>query len=553
MKEIINRLLENRFYALEILTATFFIAFLNLGSPIFVINVLNRYVSYGFDGTLFTLTAGMLIVIALQHGFRIARVKLLKEITKKPDLESSSSFLSKLIQTRAGALERLHSAQIREMTRGIQTVQAAYDPTNVISILDAPFSLLYLVAVFFLSPVLFIVTLFGLLFMMASGFYTVHKTKHTSDELQNASLAHRSLVSSAISGSDTVRAFNGKRFLSLIWSKQVVFITDLRLKLSEGKEKSQAITLTTNTLMSVVLYAIGSYFVVKGELTIGALIGANILASRSYMNIVKLVQTRYLMNQASTIDSGLKKFMDLPVESPKGIALKNYKGNIAFTDLCFNYAGSSGPLFESLTLNLKPGEILSVTGKNGAGKTTLARLVAGLLLPVRGEISAGGINLNQLALPWWRQQLIYLPQEPTFINASIRENLTLIRPGIEDEQLNNILEVADLRAFLDRTANGMDTVLAEGGKNLSLGIRKRLALARALTSGGRIILFDEPMEGLDKNGTQAVLKILKNLSLQGITVITFSHDRPIIKGKGYILNLDRKPVPKLTQIKETNN
>ncbi|MBU0994466.1 MAG: ATP-binding cassette domain-containing protein [Proteobacteria bacterium] len=542
MKELFNRLFHQPAIAVLTFVATFFIAVLNLGSPIFVINVLNRYVNYGFDGTLVTLTFGMMIVIFLQYGFRIARVRMIGSLSMAPDAEIHAGFLDSLTRTKAGVIDHMHSARIREMAKNLNTVQAAHEPSNLTAIMDAPFSLLYIAAVLFLSPLLAFVALLGIIAMAVSGFLSIYQTKKTQDAIANLSMAHQSIVSSVIQGSDTVRVFNGRAFLENIFSNQIRKLTWLRFRLAGSKEQSQSFTLSANSLMSVILYAVGSFLVVRGEITVGALIGANILASRSYMSIVRLVQTGYLLSMAGNILKELSAFSNLPAENEKGTAIHDYKGKLEFRDISFTYQGSTGPLFESLNLTIEPGTILIITGKNGTGKTTLARLLTGLLSPTRGEILVGGINLTQIALPWWRKQVVYFPQEPVFLNASIRDNLKLINTDISEEELNLVIRAADLRPFLDRTPGGLDTVLAEGGRYLPLGIRRRIALARALVSEGHVVVFDEPTEGLDTDGIKAVYSILNNMSKSGKTIIVMSHDPNIVKAGGYILDLNIKPV-----------
>ena len=545
MKELFKRLLSRPFIAGETLMATLFIAILNLGSPIFVINVLNRYVNYGFDGTLFTLTTGMLIVIALQYGFRIARIRLIGTLTLTPDSDIHHRFIESLTRTRTHIIDTIQQTKLREMAGSLNTAQAAYDPAGLTAVLDAPFSFLYLAAVYILSPTLALVVFAGILVMVMSGMLSIYQTRHTQNEINQLSMTHQHLVSSAIQGNDTVRAFNGTRLLTPLFSRQIHALSHLRFTLSGKKERSQSVILAANLLMSVFLYAIGAYLVVRGELTVGALIGANILGSRACMNIVRLVQTSYLLIKAETTLKELQNFSTLPRENKSGTALSHYSGRLEFKDVSFSYPGSSGPLFESLNLSLAPGAILVVTGKNGTGKTTLARLVTGLLPPSRGEIQVDDIHLTQIALPWWRQQLVYVPQEPVFFNVSIRDNITLLGQDIDDKRLNQVLHAADLKSFIDQSPAGVDTVLTEGGRRLPLGIRKRIAIARALVSQGRIIVFDDPTEGLDMDGIKAVYALLNRLSQQGGTIIVMSYDPNIIRAGTIVLNLDKKPVPEL--------
>jgi len=204
-------------------------------------------------------------------------------------------------------------------------------------------------------------------------------------------------------------------------------------------------------------------------------------------------------------------------------------------------------LFESLSVTLAPGALFVVTGANGAGKTTLARLIVGLIRPSRGQILVDGVDLAQVAPEWWRRQLVYLPQEPSFINGTVRENIMAFNPDLDEQGLNTVIRDAGLEKFFATSHQGFDMKLQAGGRDLPVGIRRRLGLARALAVGGNLVVLDEPTEGLDAEGAQQIGRVMNALNKRGCTIIALSHDANIIKGAPNILDLNSKPVPKLIQ------
>ncbi len=216
-----------------------------------------------------------------------------------------------------------------------------------------------------------------------------------------------------------------------------------------------------------------------------------------------------------------------------------------FQDLAFVYPGQRAPLFESMSLKLEPGAFLIVAGSNGTGKTTLARLIVGLLEPGRGKILVDGVDLSQIVPEWWRKQIIYLPQEPGFLNATIRENLMAGNPDLDEGTLNELVRTAGLKSFIDESPDGFNTALTNNGANLSLGVRRRLALARALATDGMLVVIDDLTEGLDTEGSQMVVNAMNKLSERGRTVIVFTHDPKIFAAAPRYVDLNSKPVPKL--------
>jgi ATP-binding cassette subfamily C protein LapB len=308
----------------------------------------------------------------------------------------------------------------------------------------------------------------------------------------------------------------------------------------------QSLTQSATALMSVAVIAVGAILVVEGKLDVGAMIGANILAVRALQPVSRFSQLGESFAKARRSLALLAEFSRIPLEPSSGSAKSDYRGAVELRDVAFIYPGSNTPLFESLSIKLPPGAILVVNGSNGTGKTTLARLLIGLLDPSRGHVLADGLDLRQVTPEWWRRQVIYLPQEPSFLNATIEQNIRVANPDIDNAGLNRVIDLAGLRRFLDESEKGFETPISQDGRQLSLGIRRRLALARALSTAGRLAVLDEPTEGLDKEGCAAVYGVLNELARRGHTIVVISHDPNILKGAHAVVDLTEKPVPKVT-------
>ena len=397
MKELIRRLFHRPWLAAEILAATFLTTLLTLAQPLYVIQLLNRYVSYGFHGTLITLTLGMLIAILLQFCFRIVRTKMAAAVNQEPNDRLSRDMLSIISRAKAEPISQLPKPKIQEALNHVQTIQQSYDAHALTAILDAPFSLILIGVIYLLSPVLAGIALLGIGLALLLGWITLLRSKKAGDNLAAVHSEHRSLNFSAVNALETVRAFCCAPFLFGKWEGQLARISSLRNQLTDHKELSQTMTMTGSALTTVFLYAAGAVLVVQGELSVGALIGANILCGKAYQNTTKLVQTFFSLARAKQAFQGLAIFSPLPIEPATGSALKSYNGKLECHDLGFAYPNTATPIFESLNLELKPGNVLGVTGDNGTGKTTLAKLLVTLLEPKRGKILADGVNLIQMA------------------------------------------------------------------------------------------------------------------------------------------------------------
>ncbi|MBI9112480.1 ATP-binding cassette domain-containing protein [Maridesulfovibrio ferrireducens] len=543
MRELLRRLSLVPFIAFEISLASFFINILSLASPIFVIQVLNRYVGYGFDGTLITLTSGMLIAGFLSHAFTVVRVRMASAVNVGPDRALADAVLTCLARAKMNTLGRIPPARIHELMNGIQVVQSGYDASVICSVLDMPFFLLFVGAVFFLSPAIAIITILAVLCTCLSGWLSMRRGKKLMDNMRNESVSHRGHLSNAIAGADTVRAFGGIGLLSKVLDSQVDKLQEIKRDMVQSGTRAQAVLQTLGMLLRVFVYAVGAREVVAGSLSMGGLIGASILSGKALSVSASFMKSRNMLDQASTMMISLREFMSQPLESSTGTVLQKYQGSIEIKDLGFAYPGSTGPLFERLSVDIKGGDIVVITGHNGSGKTTLVRLLLGLIDPGRGQILAGGVDLRQLAAPWWRSQVMYLPQEPRFLNATIKENICLNCPDIDDERVLRIVEASGLKRYLDTSVQGLEAQVINGGQELAVGIRRRLALARALAVQGAICILDEPTEGFDPEGLRIMDMVIQSLVKAKKTLIIVTQDVRLAERSDVLIDLSSKPVP----------
>lgn len=551
MKELIRRLLSKPVIAVELIIASTFISVLALASPLFVMQVLNRYVSNGIDATLVTLVSGVLIAILLEFALRQARLRLARGVNVMPDEAAAFTGFNILSRAKMSTLEQVPPEARREIVNGVSALESAYNANNITTVLDVPFSLVFIFVLYLIQPVIALIAISFLVLVFLTGVWSGISLRNKSAELQRISAQGSALLGTVSREGDTVRAFNAGHFLRRAWQNNVRFAQRKRRDLTSAQGIVQTFTQTSNALMSVAVIAVGASLVVLGEMDSGAMIGCNILASRALQPISKFSQLGANFAKAREALQVFKKMAAAPLEADSGSAMAEYKGGLEFRDAAFGFSGGTTPLFESLSLKMEPGSVLVVTGSNGAGKSTLARLIAGLLEPTRGQIFVDGLDLQQIAPEWWRQQIVYLPQEPSLLNATIEENLRINNPQMKPEALNEIVKAAGLRRFLDESPNGFETPIVDNGWRLSEGIRRRIALARALATGGRLAIIDEPTESLDAEGCAAIHAVLGQLVQRGCSVIIMSHDKSIVKGRHMVLDLDEKPVPTVKQVTPT--
>lgn len=548
MKELLRRFIAHPGLSLELLVGSFFVNVMAMASPLFVMQVLNRYVGQGVDATLFTLTSGVLIAIALEFAFRQSRLSLARGISVKPDEAAALNGFDTLTKAKISALDQTPAETRKEIVNGTASIEAAYNATNVTTILDAPFSLLFVFVLYVIEPLLAYVVLGFIVAVFVVGIVSAKSMQSKTSDLQANTSTGSALLGTVTREGDTVRSFNAGEYLRDAWRQHVFTTQKLRRDIGASQALVQTITQSSNGLMSVAVIATGATLVVLGELDVGAMIGGNILAARALQPVTKLAQLGSAFAKARQSLDLFNKLAAVPLEPDSGSALREYSGSIEFRDAAFVFSGATAPIFESLNMTLPAGSVLVVTGDNGSGKSTLARLLMGLIEPVRGQILIDGLDLQQVSPEWWRRQVIFQPQEPALLNVTIEENLRINNPEMDPAMLNQVVELCGLRKFLDESPNGFETMVMDNGWRLSEGIRRRISLGRALTTNGALAVIDEPTESLDADGCKAVHQILGAMAKQGKTIIVMSHDKNIVKGPHMLLDLNVKPTPTVVKV-----
>ena len=548
MNELIRRFSAKPWITVELVLASLFANLLALASPLFVIQVLNRYVSYGVDSTLATLTLGVVGAIALEYIFRKARMMLVAENMGETDEQRSIGAFGIMVTAKTSALSQFPAGRRRETLRSLDSIETAYNAANISAVLDVPFALLFLLSLALLSP-----TLGGVasLFIIAVFVYSVVSRRlieAPTRQLMETAAAGNTLIATSGRAADTIRAFNGADLIMPAWRSYIRRAQTLRSSIGNSQGQSQSVSQSAQALMGVAVIAVGAMLVVAGKLDVGILIGANIMASRALGPIIKLANLSEAMTKASQALKQAQSLTTLPVENDGGTALSRYAGAIEFKDFGFSFPKTASPLFESLTLKIAPGAVLVVTGRNGCGKTTFCRLLVGLLEPTRGQLLIDGVDLRQTAPSWWRRQIMYLPQEPNFLDGSIRENLLTANPKLDEDAVNRIIREADMGRFIDESPKGLETEIVDNGDAMARGIRRRMALARAMATDGMLAIFDEPTESLDDDGCAAVFTAMKALSSRGRTMIIATSDQRILRGARLVLDLNVKPAPRIIAV-----
>jgi ATP-binding cassette subfamily B protein len=299
-------------------------------------------------------------------------------------------------------------------------------------------------------------------------------------------------------------------------------------------------------LAQAALLGIGGDMVLRGSLSIGALIAFFLYLNRFFQPIQLLTQQYNLYKQGQASILKLRTLIDTEPtveEAQDAVELPPITGEIVFEDVSFGYDPEI-PVIRDVNLRIAPGETVAFVGPTGAGKSTMAKLVTRFYDPTGGRVLIDGADLRDVTLFSLRRQLGVVPQEPFLFAGTMRENIAFARPDASTDEVEEAVRTVGLDDLVARLPEGLDTEVHERGQSLSSGERQLLALARAFLAHPRVLVLDEATSNLDLQSETKIESALDRV-LEGRTAILIAHrlstarkaDRIVVINDGRVVEL----------------
>ena len=279
-----------------------------------------------------------------------------------------------------------------------------------------------------------------------------------------------------------------------------------------------------NLLNSVVFLfslCLGAYFVSINTMTVGHLLTFTNLVGYLVYPLTGLASQWAAFQRSLAAMERIINLLDKPVDSKE---LPSYSPKIKevqsinFENLTFSYDGKRN-IFEKFNLQIPENKVVALVGPSGAGKSTLFHLLQGFYQPLAGEIKINGTPTKDLTLADLRSAIAHVPQDTFLFGGSIRENLLMARPSIDETEMVTACQSACIHDFILSLPEGYDTQIGERGIKLSGGQKQRIAIARAILKDAPILLLDEATSALDSETESYVQQALNELMKNQTTLI----------------------------------
>ncbi len=530
------RPLAHRFFELALLS--FAINILSLTVPIFVLQVYDRVVFHSGLVTLAGLFIGVLAALTFDFVLRQARSRLVQMIALRVDVGIIRALFTCLSDMPLRRMEGQSDADWHGLLRDQETVRDTVAGPATVLLVDLPFVLLFIGAIWLVAqPIAWLLITLIPVYVCVAVISSAVIGRASHKEQASAEGRHV-MGSQLVAGRLTAKALGLGDALKTRWETAQADLIDRSVRRGSMVDAFSNLSVELAMLTTVIMTSFGALAIVAGELTIGGLIAANMLAARVVQPMVQLIGMWRVVSRLRDSAKRLNQAMRQPIDRKSStVGRGRPRGLITLENIDFHYEAEEEPTIKGISATFEPGGISGIFGMNGAGKTTLLNLVQGLYTPDRGRVLLDGADVRQFGRNELSQWIGYAPQETYLYAGSIRDNICKLRDDISDARILAAARQAGADGFVIDLPEGYETEVGDGGRRFSTGQRQRIALARALIDNPPVVLLDEPNAHLDAKATSGLIYLLRRLSRER-TVIVVTHCRELLEVCSSVFVLD---------------
>ena len=501
-----------------------------LATSLYSMTVYNRIVPNNATDSLIALSIGMAIVLLFDFVLRMLRGYFIDVAGREVDAKLGAAVFQKLVSMQY-ANKQGSSGAFAGLLREFETLREFFASATIVALVDVPFIILFLFVIWAIAGPVVLVPLLMVPLVIGSAYVVQPGLDRMAGSVLGLGFSKQGVMVETIGGLETVKATAAGTMLQQRWQTAVDESADvaLRSRLLSAFATNVAASAQQIVYVGVVLY--GVFLIADGKLTSGSLIAASILAGRC---VAPLGQVAGLLTRLSATRASyarLDAFMSAGGEVADGANLvrrQRLEGRITFKNVVFHYPGTTTRVLDNVSFEIAPGEKVAIVGRVGSGKSTIGRLVMGLYQPSEGQVLIDGADVRQLHPDDLRRNIGSVLQDVTLFSGSIRDNIALGDPAIDDEELLRLAKLSGTHDFVGQLANGYDLRLADRGEGLSGGQRQSIAVARALGKSPPIVIFDEPTSAMDNQSENALVARLET-ELKDRTFLLVTHRQPMLK------------------------
>jgi len=516
--------------AFDLVLSSLFINILALAMPLVLLQVYDRIIPNTAEGTLVLLVAGVGTALFLEGCLRMGRSYVSGWMGSRFEHLAGCAAMERMLSANIIDFERQGAGVHLERMNALGTLKDFYAGQAILAVCDLPFAFVFLGAMAYLAGWLVFVPIILIVAFAASALLVGSKLKQALEDRMMADDRRYNFIIEVLGGIHTVKGLAMEEQMLRRYERlqETCAEADYKVALTSSNAQSTGAVFSQMTMFAVVGF--GSTLVIDGILTVGGLAACTMLAGRAMQPLQKAVGIWTRFQSIQLARDRLREMFAMQPEAPRGMpALPPVVGELELQNIRFNYGKTRDgdeypPLFQNVSIHVKPGETIGIKGANASGKSTLLYMMNGSLVPTMGTVLVDGQNIRDFDPVSVRRQVAYLPQQGVLFNGTILENLTMFRDEMDQDAID-IARLLGLDGVVSHMPLGYDTKVGDGaGEAIPRGIKQRIAIGRALVDKPRILLFDEANTSMDSAG-DAMLKTLLE-RLKGRVTLVLVTPRP---------------------------
>ena len=536
----IPEVIKQRSFFRDVALAAFVLYGLGLMTPMFFQLVIDKVLVHQSYATLTVLTIGIAVALIFDATFTFLRRYLLLYATNRIDIRIATRTFGHLLNLPIALFEHASAGVIVKHMQQTGRIREFLTGRLFLTLLDG-LSLLVFIPILLLYSVKLTFVVLG--FALLVGLVVVALVGPFQRRLQalyKAEGDRQALLVETVHGMRTVKSLALEPRQRKVWDDHSAQAISVRFRVDKISTAAQAMTGLLEKLMSVAIIGLGALDVFSGAMTVGALVAFNMLAGRVSGPLVQIVTMVHEYQEVALSVRMLGEIMNQrPEQFGRGRGIRpQLKGRIEFDKVSFRYGPDGAPALDNVSFTVPEGSVFGVVGKSGSGKTTITRLIQGLYQSQQGLVRIDGYDSREIDLVHLRTSIGVVLQDNFLFRGTVRENIAAAKPDASIEEIIEVARIAGAEEFVERLPRGFETMLEENASNLSGGQKQRLAIARALITDPKLLIFDEATSALDPDSEAIIRQNLSQIAA-GRTVIIVSHRLSTLVDSDAILVVER--------------
>ena len=525
----------------EVVVASFFLQLFALVTPLFFQVVVDKVLVHHSMSTLDVLIIGLVTVSIFETILTILRTYLFSHTTNRIDVELGARLFRHLTALPLAYFQARRVGDSVARVRELENIRNFLTSSALTLLIDLFFTFVFLGVMFLYSPLLTLVVLisFPFYFGLSAAATPLFRKRLQEKFLRGAE--NQAFLVESVTAVETLKAMAVEPQMQRRWEEQIAgYVAASFRVLRLGNTASNLVQLVSKLVTAAVLFY-GAKLVIEGSLSVGELVAFNMLTSRVSSPVLRLAQVWQDFHQARLSVERLGDILNTkaePLFSPTRVALPPIRGEITFDHVAFRYRVDGSEVLHDINFSVPPGQVVGIVGPSGSGKSTMAKLIQRLYVPESGRVMVDGTDLAMVDISWLRRQMGIVLQDNVLFNRSVRDNIALADPAMPIERVMRAAKLAGAHDFILELPEGYDTVVGERGSTVSGGQRQRIAIARALVTDPRVLIFDEATSALDYESERVIQDNMKDIA-RGRTVFIIAHRLSTVRRTDRIIALDR--------------